>query len=84
MKKIIALTLAEKTPIPFQYLRVGTDLICVLTGFLLGQTIGIGTVLTAFFMGPVIAFFNSQEYRVLYFFFDTLFIISHRWVSLPT
>ena len=54
----IALTLAEATPVPFQYLRIGTDLICVLTGFVLGQTIGIGTVLTAFFMGPVIAFFN--------------------------
>ena len=33
--------------------------ICVAIGFPLRATVGIGTVITAFFMGPVIAFFRS-------------------------
>ena len=58
----------------FQYVRVITDLVCVITGvllFLLAQgevaqivTIaGIGTVITAFFMGPLIEFFNVHIAR---------------------
>lgn len=54
----IALILSEKKVAKFQYCRIGTDLICTLTGYLLGATVGIGTVVTAFFMGPIIAFFN--------------------------
>ena len=54
----VALILAERTPIKFYYLRISTDLICTITGFVLGATVGIGTVITAFFMGPIIAFFN--------------------------
>ena len=58
----------------FQYVRVITDLVCVIAGvllFLLAQgevaqivTIaGIGTVITAFFMGPLIEFFNVHIAR---------------------
>ncbi|MCF0136303.1 MAG: hypothetical protein HUJ69_07785 [Lachnospiraceae bacterium] len=54
----------------FKIVRICTDLVCVLLGtliFLLGggswQTIlasvGIGTIVTAFFMGPLIQFFND-------------------------
>ena len=54
----VALVMSEKKIAKFQYCRIGTDLICVVTGFLLGATVGIGTLITAFFMGPIIAFFN--------------------------
>ena len=58
----------------FQYVRVITDLVCVILGcalFLLagGQVrdvptiAGIGTIITAFFMGPVIEFFNVHIAR---------------------
>jgi len=58
----------------FQYVRIITDIICVLLGvglFLLaGGTIGmiptiagIGTIITAFFMGPLIEFFNVKIAR---------------------
>jgi len=58
----------------FQYVRIITDIICVLLGiglFLLaGGTIGmiptiagIGTIVTAFFMGPLIEFFNVKIAR---------------------
>jgi uncharacterized membrane protein YczE len=56
----VALILAEKTPVKFQYLRMGTDFICTLTGYLLGATVGVGTLVTAFFMGPLIAFFRHR------------------------
>ncbi len=56
----VALILSEKKVARFQYCRIGTDFICTLIGFLLGATVGIGTVITAFFMGPIIAFFNRK------------------------
>ena len=56
----VALIMTEKKIAKFQYCRIGTDLICTLTGFLLGATVGIGTLVTAFFMGPIIAFFNKK------------------------
>ena len=40
-------------------LRIATDVICVAIGFSLHATVGIGTLVTAFFMGPVIAFFRK-------------------------
>ncbi len=60
----------------FQYVRIITDLFCVAIGvglFLLagGKTAqitsiaGIGTIITAFFMGPVIEYFNVHVARPL-------------------
>ena len=57
--------------IPFSICRIIGDLVCVLAGTLLclsaGFTIrqitgvvGIGTIITAFFMGPLISFFNKK------------------------
>ncbi len=56
----VALILAEKKIARFQYCRIGSDLICTAVGYVLGATVGVGTVVTAFFMGPVIAFFNKH------------------------
>ena len=73
----IAITMAEKWQWgPFKYIRIGTDLICVAAGtalFLLGGGawaqvpgfVGIGTIVTAFFMGPLIEFFNRHVARPL-------------------
>ena len=55
----IALTLSEKKGWDFRIVRVVSDLICTLTGTLLGVMPGIGTIITAFFMGPLIAFFRK-------------------------
>lgn len=51
-----ALSLADKTPVPFRFCRIGTDLICIAIGYLLGGDLGIGTVCIAFCMGPAIQF----------------------------
>jgi len=56
----IALTISDKKKWAFRIVRIATDFICVLTGGLLGATVGIGTVLTAFCMGPIIQFFNEN------------------------
>jgi len=56
----IALTISKKKGWAFRLVRITTDFICVLIGGLLGATVGAGTVLTAFCMGPVIQFFNEK------------------------
>ncbi len=64
----LALGLAEHLPVPYFALRVGTDAVCVLvilvavgTGFIgWGNAhLGIGTVITAFFLGPLVAYFSK-------------------------
>ena len=68
----LALIWSEKQHrIPFAVCRVTTDLLCVVGGVILcrlagfsvqqitGQ-VGIGTIITAFFMGPLIEFFNQK------------------------
>ena len=58
----------------FQYVRIITDLVCVITGVILflaaagaisqiPTIAGIGTIITAFFMGPLIEFFNVHIAR---------------------
>ena len=54
----IALRLSEiQKKVPFRLIRICTDLICVGIGFALGFVPGVGTIITAFFMGPLISFF---------------------------
>ena len=40
-------------------MRIGCDLICVIIGALSGLLPGVGTLITAFFMGPLIELFNN-------------------------
>lgn len=56
----VSIILSEKKVAKFQYCRIASDLICTIIGFMLGATVGIGTFVTAFFMGPIIAFFNKK------------------------
>lgn len=57
----IALTICEKKPSwPFRFVRVATDLLCVAIGTILGTMPGVGTIITAFFMGPFIEFFRKH------------------------
>lgn len=68
----VALILTNKWHLgKFKYIRIATDLVCVIMGvalFLLGggtwsgvpAIAGVGTILTAFFMGPLIDFFNRK------------------------
>lgn len=64
----LALGLADRFPVPYFALRVGTDAVCVLviliavgTGLIgwEGSHLGIGTVITAFFLGPLVSYFSK-------------------------
>ncbi len=71
----VAITMAEKWHLwKFKYIRICTDLVCVIAGCLIfviaGHKIsevptiaGVGTIITAFFMGPLIEFFNVKVAR---------------------
>lgn len=71
----VAIVLAYKWEIAkFKFCRIATDLICVIAGtviFLIGggalkgvpTIVGIGTIITAFFMGPLIEYFNDKIAR---------------------
>lgn len=71
----VAIVLSGKWKIAkFKFCRIATDLICVITGILIfligGGTIseiptivGVGTIITAFFMGPLIELFNDKIAR---------------------
>ena len=54
----IALHLADRKIAPFRFIRITTDLICVGLGFAMGYVPGVGTIITALFMGPLISYFN--------------------------
>lgn len=71
----VAIILAYKWKVAkFKFCRITTDLICVISGiiiFLIGggsfseipTIVGIGTIITAFFMGPLIELFNDKIAR---------------------
>ena len=44
--------------LPFRVVRIISDVICTAVGVALGARAGLGTVVTALFMGPLIAFFR--------------------------
>ena len=62
---LIAIMIAEKKPISFRWMRIITDVICVMIGLILGATIGIGTLIAAFCMGPLIDFFKVKTENYL-------------------
>ena len=45
---------------PFKFIRIFTDCVCVIIGTIFGEIPGLGTIVTAFFMGPLIDFFNRH------------------------
>lgn len=49
----------------FRYVRIVTDILCVIIGFSFGSTVGIATVITAFFAGPLVTFFNQKLFKPL-------------------
>lgn len=52
--------ISDRTKIKFKICRIATDLICVVIGFIFKANVGIGTLITAFFMGPLISYFNVK------------------------
>lgn len=61
----IALILAEKGVAKFQICRIACDGICVVAGFFCGAPVGVGTVVAALCMGPLIELCNVHLARPL-------------------
>lgn len=61
----IPIIISNRSKRPFRFCRIGCDLICVIIGTLWGLLPGLGTLITAFFMGPLIEFFNVKFSRPL-------------------
>ena len=56
----IALKTAEvQKKVSFKWCRVGTDLVCVIIGLAFSIIPGIGTIVTAFLLGPLVSFFRT-------------------------
>ena len=56
----IALKTAEvQKKVSFKWCRVGTDLICVIIGLVFSIIPGIGTIVRAFLLGPLVSFFRT-------------------------
>jgi uncharacterized membrane protein YczE len=56
----LGFVMEDNVKIKYKWSRVITDLVCTGVAFALGGPIGIGTVVTAFFMGPIIAFCDTR------------------------
>jgi uncharacterized membrane protein YczE len=65
----IPIVISNRSKAPFKFCRIGCDLICVaigtLSGWAFGLKPGLGTIITAFFMGPLVDFFNRVFSRPL-------------------
>ncbi len=59
----LGFVMEEKTKLKYKWCRVATDLVCTTIAFILGGPIGIGTVVTAFFMGPVVSLCDNTISR---------------------
>lgn len=61
----MALILHNRLRIKFFWCRIFTDAVCVGLALALGGMVGLGTVITMFFMGPFIGFFNMHVSKKL-------------------
>jgi uncharacterized membrane protein YczE len=55
---VMSFVLTQKTKINYLWCRLGIDALFTLIGFLLGASAGIGTLITALFLQPLIRVFN--------------------------
>lgn len=49
-----------KGKLKFRWVRVFTDVTCMLVGYISGGTIGLATILVAFFTGPIVSWFREH------------------------
>ena len=62
---LVALVISDKTRFRFSVTRVAVDALFVLCGFLLGGTVGLGTLICMFLVGPVAGVFLPVNGRII-------------------
>lgn len=65
---LVALVISDKTHIRFSIVRVATDVIFIVSGFLMGGIFGIGTIICACLVGPVADKFLPKSEAIVNFF----------------
>ena len=61
---LVAVVISDKTRRKFGAVRIAVDVCFALTGFLLGGTLGLGTIICAFLVGPAAQVFMPVSGRV--------------------
>lgn len=61
----LSLIMAKRLPIPYFWCRIFTDATCFVLALLLGGMVGVGTLVCAVGLGPVIHFFDVHVSRPL-------------------
>lgn len=62
---LVALVISEKTRFRFSVTRVAVDALFAFCGFLLGGTVGLGTLICMFLVGPVAGVFLPVNGRII-------------------
>ena len=62
---LVALVISDKTRFRFSVTRVAVDAMFALCGFLLGGTVGLGTLICMFLVGPVAGVFLPINGRII-------------------
>ncbi|MDO5539378.1 MAG: hypothetical protein Q4F83_04810 [Eubacteriales bacterium] len=63
---LVAIILSDKfAKVEFRWVRVACDLFFVVLGFLLGGTVGIGTVVAVFLTGPLVQFWLPRTKKIV-------------------
>lgn len=62
---LVAIVISDKTHRKFSVIRILVDVCFVVAGYLLGGTVGLGTVICAFLVGPVAGLFLPVNERII-------------------
>lgn len=71
---LVAVILSDKLPaIQFRYVRIGCDVFFVALGYLLGGTVGAGTLVAVCLTGPLVQFFLPRTKKPIRAFLQETF-----------
>lgn len=55
-----------KGRLPFKWVRVTTDIVCIIIGYVSGSVVGVATIVVGFFTGPLVSFFRNRIHMEKY------------------
>ncbi len=61
---LVSEIISNKLKLSYRVIRVVCDITFVVVGYLLGGTVGVGTVVAAFMIGPAVQFVRPHVYKV--------------------
>lgn len=62
---IIGVVISEKSNIPYKWVRMTTDAICVTVGLMVGGVVGLSTVCAVLLLGPLAGYFKTKTEHYL-------------------